>query len=69
MTGHTTRVGSMAWADLTGGTLSGAEKRQLLAPLAPTPSTLSAALRWPCACTPDVEPRCRSGHCARRRRH
>ena len=34
MTGNTTRVGSMAWANRTGGTLSGAEKRQLLAPLA-----------------------------------
>ena len=34
MTGNTTRVGSMAWTNRTGGTLSGAEKRQLLAPLA-----------------------------------
>jgi len=34
MTGNTTRVGSLAWVDRTGGTLSGAEKRQLLAPLA-----------------------------------
>jgi hypothetical protein len=34
MTGNTSRVGSMAWVDRTGGTLSGAEKRQLLDPLA-----------------------------------
>jgi hypothetical protein len=34
MTGNTTRVGSMASSHRTGGTVSGAEKRQLLAPLA-----------------------------------
>jgi hypothetical protein len=34
MTGTTTRLGSMAWSDRTGGRLSGAERRQLLAPLA-----------------------------------
>jgi HD domain len=34
MTGNAARVGSVAWASRTGGTLSGAEKRQLVAPLA-----------------------------------
>jgi HD domain len=34
MTGNTTRRGSMAWSNRTGGNLSGAETRQLLAPLA-----------------------------------
>ena len=31
MTGNTTRLGSMAWSNRTGGKLSGAETRQLLA--------------------------------------
>lgn len=34
MTGSATRLGSMAWSDRTGGKLSGAETRKLLAPLA-----------------------------------
>ncbi|MBM7806010.1 hypothetical protein JOD57_001847 [Geodermatophilus bullaregiensis] len=34
MSGNTTRLGSIAWCERTGGRLSGAETRQLLAPLA-----------------------------------
>src|SRR5688572_31201184 len=34
MNGNAIRLGSMAWCDRTGGRLSGAETRQLLAPLA-----------------------------------
>lgn len=34
MTANTTRVGTMAWSNRTSGQLSGAETRQLLAPLA-----------------------------------
>lgn len=34
MVGSTTRLGSLAWSERTGGRLSGAETRQLLAPLA-----------------------------------
>ena len=68
MTGNT-RLGSVAWSNRTGGQLSGAETRQLLAPLARAHAVNAIGRSAMALRLHSIEPRCGSGHCAPGRRH